>query len=127
MKDRINCGVIPHNRQRYDTCGDYWFDKNGVLQVRVSDMRNRNYQRMVLIHELVELTLCQDKGVSFSDIDKFDKAFEARRKPGNTDEPGDDDAAPYREEHLFATGVEKLICAKLGINWATYDRVIMNL
>ena len=124
---KIVIETIPHKRQRYETVGDYFYDKDGVLQIRISNMRNDQYAELVIIHELVELILCKAKGVKFSDIDAFDKAFEKRRKPGNTDEPGDDDAAPYRDEHLFATGIEKLLCSKLGINWATYDKKVNSL
>ena len=124
---KINIEVIPNEKQRYPTVGDYWYDKKGVLQVRVSDMGNDQYAELVIVHELVELFLCKAKGVKFEDIDAFDKAFEEKRQSGNVDEPGDDDAAPYREEHLFATGIEKLLCSKLGINWAKYDRTVVNL
>ncbi len=121
---KINIETIPHDQQRYPTCGDYWIDAEGVLQVRVSDLGNDQYAEMIIVHELVELFLCKAKGVSFESIDAFDKAFEEKRVAGNADEPGDNDSAPYREEHLFATGVEMLLCAKLGINWAKYEKAV---
>lgn len=34
---RILIETIPISEMRYPTCGDYWYDKEGVLQVRVAD------------------------------------------------------------------------------------------
>jgi hypothetical protein len=55
----------------------------------------------VLMHELTEMFLCIDRGVSFKAIDQFDVQFKG------TGEPGDDLKAPYHREHRFATRVER--------------------
>lgn len=119
--------TIPHNRQRYPTCGDWWFDKRGDLQIRVSDVGNRDYEALVALHELVEVMLCKKRGITTEQVDKFDKAFEAARKPGNNDEPGDDPKAPYRREHFFATNIEALMSAELGVNWKKYESALDKL
>lgn len=123
----IHIKTIPHSKQRYETVGDYYFDKKGILQVRVSDMGCPIYEQMVALHELAEVMMVLHKGVKISDIDKFDKAFEAKRKEGNVDEPGDDPKAPYRNEHLIATAIEKIICAQLNIPWKKYDDTVNSL
>lgn len=123
----IHIKTIPHNRQRYETVGDYYFDKKGVLQIRISDMNCQIYEQMVALHELSEVMMVLHKGIKMSDIDKFDKAFEAKRKEGNTDEPGDDPKAPYRNEHLIATAIEKTICGFLNISWKHYDDTVNSL
>jgi hypothetical protein len=69
----------------------------------------------VLMHELTEMFLCIDRGVSFKAIDQFDVQFEG------TGEPGDDLKAPYHREHRFATRVERLLAKELRVNWATYE------
>ena len=61
------------------------------------------------------------------DVTAFDEAFEKARKPGNVDEPGDDPKAPYRKQHLIATGVEKLMAAELGVDWKAYDKKVNEL
>ena len=82
---------------------------------------------LVAVHELVEVLLCKHRGITAAKVDAFDKAFEKARKPGNEDEPGDDPKAPYRKEHFFATNIEALLSAELGVDWAKYEREINDL
>lgn len=119
--------TIPHSQHRYETVGDWWFDKSGALQIRVSDMGNWKYEALVAVHELVEVLQCKYLRISTASVDKFDKEFERVRKPGNTDEPGDDSRAPYRVQHGIATGVERILAALLGVDWNKYDAKINSL
>lgn len=119
----IHIQVIPHLEHRYVTVGDYWDTPDG-LEVRVSDMEDAKYEFLVAVHELIESFLCQVRGIPEPEIKAFDEAFEARREPGNTDEPGDDPEAPYINEHKFATYIERQIATELGISWAEYTRVV---
>lgn len=121
---------IPHQDQRYPTCGDYFTGPTGLLHFRISSMPDWRYARLVLIHELIEQTLCQDAGVSEKAIDAFDIKFEGERARGKhspTDEPGDDPRAPYRRQHLMATAIEKMLAAALGVNWKVYDAAVSAL
>jgi hypothetical protein len=87
----ITIKVIPDSKQRHETAGDYWIDKRGTIQVRISKSKNCRYEALVLIHELF---LCK---------------------------PGDDPKAPYHREHRFATRIERLLARELRVNWATYE------
>ena len=60
----ITIKTIQHSKQRYDTCGDWWFDKKGNLQIRVSDMDNWKYEYLVGDHEVREALLCKDRGIT---------------------------------------------------------------
>ena len=120
---RIIIETIPHKRQRYETCGDWYFRK-GVLHIKVSKMSDWRREMLVAVHELVEVLLCKDRGITTAEVDAFDKAFEKARAPGNEDEPGDDPKAPYRKEHFFATNIEALMSAEYGINWQEYEKKI---
>lgn len=111
---------IPHAAQRYPTVGDWVFDADGTLHITVSQMDD-DAEFLVGIHEAIEAHLCHKRGVKQEDVDAFDKAFEARREDGNEDEPGDHPNAPYHREHFFATTVERLLAAELGVNWHNYD------
>ena len=115
----LDVQVIPHADQAYETPGDWEFDTAGCLQVRVSLM-SPDYVFLIAIHEAIEAWLCRHHGVSETEVTAFDKAFEAAREAGNTDEPGDDPSAPYRREHFFATSIERLIATELGVDWNTY-------
>jgi hypothetical protein len=123
----IHIKTIPHSEQRYDTCGDYFLDDNGVMQIRVSDIGMPLSEHLVAIHELIEVVMCIVKGITIRTIDDFDIAFEKNRKEGDLSEPGFDPEAPYRHEHAIATAVEMIICAHLGISWKEYEESINKL
>lgn len=126
--EKINIEFIPHDQQRYDTCGDYFFDSDGILQIRISQMKLEIHAMAVLIHELTEMALLRHEGkVSFEDIDKFDMDFEAKREDGNEDEPGMDVNAPYRDQHLVATSVEMAVIANAKLSWKEYENEIYSL
>lgn len=118
---KIIIETIPHDTQRYSTCGDWYFEEDGTLRIKVSDTGNDDYAALVGLHELVEVLLCKKRGITTEQVDEFDKAFEASREEGNEDEPGDDPKAPYRKEHFFATNIEALMSAELGVNWQEYE------
>ncbi len=124
----INIETIPHAEHRYaGTCGDWWFDDARNLQIRVSDMGNWKYESLVAFHELAEVLLCKDRGITVEEVDAFDKAFEANRQPDDNSEPGDDPTCPCRKEHFFATTVERALSAELGVDWTEYDYAVMAL
>ena len=118
--------VIPHDRQRYPTVGD-WYEQDGTLFINVSAMSDWRYQVLVAVHELVETAICRQRGITQEAVDSFDLAFEKARAEGNLDEPGDDPQAPYRREHFFATNVERLLADQLGVDWDAYDREVATL
>jgi hypothetical protein len=127
----IRIKFIPHSEHRYTTCGDWLYldDPEGgkVLEIRVSKMTDQRYSQMVAVHELVEVILCNQQGVTQEEVDEFDKAYEASRVEDNEGEPGDEPNAPYRDQHCFATAVERMLCAALGISWVEYEQAINNL
>ena len=124
----IDVKIIPHNQQRYETVGDWYFNPdNNRLTIRVSSMRNKKYEFLVAMHEQIEAMLCIERGICEKEITLFDMNFEANRAEGNTDEPGDDPKAPYKKEHFFATSVERLMAAELGVDWSKYDEAVYSL
>jgi hypothetical protein len=124
MKMQIQ--TIPHKEQRYDTVGDFW-EEGDVTNFRISEMSDPRYEYLVLIHELVEYFLCKLGGVSLKSIDEFDVAFEKARAPGNFDEPGDDQRAPYFMQHQLATVVERVFAVMLGVLWRDYEQEVQSL
>ena len=123
----IHVQIIPHNKQRYETVGDWFFDGNGTLHIHVSKMSDSRYERLVAIHEIVEAVLCDEVGINEADVTKFDMAFEDARSMGNTTEPGDMIAAPYYRQHQIATGIEKMLAAELEVDWLEYEKEINKL
>lgn len=116
----IEIKTIPHEQQRYPTVGD-WFYDGDKLVINVSDLGSWRKNLLVAIHELVEASLCASRGITQEQVDKFDESFDG------DGEPGDSPDAPYRREHFFATNIERLLCAELGIDWAEYDQQVEEL
>ena len=113
----IHIETIPQNKQRYSTCGDCVFNELGDLNMKVSDMGNRNYEFLVAVHEFVEAWLCREHGVKEEDVTAFDTSEYGL----SLEDPGSDCKAPYHVEHMFALQIEKLLAEKLGVNWEEYE------
>lgn len=111
---------INQSDQRYETLGDWWDDKDGVTQIRVTHLKNPKSEFLVALHELVEQYLCKDRGITDEAVTTHDKMFEKERAEGKWDEyaePGDDPRAPYLKEHFVAELIERLMAHELNINW----------
>lgn len=124
---KIVIETIPHAEQRYETVGDWYYEPDGTLHIRVSELGDDRYNFLVALHELVEQELCKDRGITQDVVDAFDKKYEEQRVPGDDSEPGDNPVAPYAAEHCAATGVERLLASLLNVSWKTYDDKIMSL
>ena len=128
--------IIPHKKQRYKTCGDY-FKKRGCWRFRVSKMKDARYSVLVFLHEIIEFFMCRLLGISMKAIDRWDMEYEvARVMPGRKiahcgcaffEEPGDDPHAPYHRAHVAATHCERLIADALGVKWDEYNAVVEDL
>jgi hypothetical protein len=124
---KIVIETIPHAEQPYPTVGDWRRDASGTLRINVSHEIGYNFALLVALHELIEVTLCEQRGITTRMVDEFDKAYEKTRPDGDTSEPGDAPEAPYREEHFFATNIERLMAAELGVDWTEYEEAINKL
>lgn len=119
----IRIKTIPHNLERYPTVGDY-FEKYGIIHIKVSDLKDWRYEFLIALHELIEAMLCKKRNISWDSVTEFDLQFE---KEGLDGEPGDDPRAPYRKEHFFATNIEALTADQLGVDWAAYEEACNKL
>lgn len=120
---KIVIETIPHDRHRYPTIGDYWRDADGTLQVRVSEMPDSRDVLLVALHELVEVVLCEHRGIREEDITAFDKSHCDDRDP-YVDDPGNSPDAPYHNEHVFSETVERLIALELDRNWQEHEAAL---
>ena len=132
---RIEIESIDHKDQRYSTCGDWFVRREAVLvkeggktitkmvdvlHVKVSKLPDPRFEQLIAIHELIEVFLCQQAGITEEQVDQFDKEFEKNRGADNQLEPGDDAKSPYSKQHGVASGVERMLAALLGVNWNDY-------
>ena len=126
----IKIKIIPHSDQRAASPGDYWYDMNGVLQMRISDTGDDTMNRLILIHEMVEEFISQHQGVDEPTIQEFDVFYEGERELGlhsAEDEPGFDSRSPYRQFHTIATAIEMMLAGHLNLDWNEYDKTVMSL
>ena len=128
MQNRIVIDFISAKNQRLrGNVGDYFYDENGVLNIRVTDMGNTLYERLVAIHELCEVTMTEDKGITEDEIQAFDEMFFAEGVDDmlhDTEEPGWDKRCPYRTEHGISENIERQIALHCGVVWEEYERSI---
>lgn len=120
----ITIRSIPEAQHRYPTTGDWWFEPDGSLQIAVTEWGHPDHEFLIAFHELVEVWLCRRRGITTEAVDAFDMAYERDRADGDMSEPGDDPRAPYYREHQFASGMERLMAAELGVNWQAYGGAI---
>ena len=117
---KIEVEFINHSQQRYDTAGDYY--KDGKKQIlKISKMKNLDYEFSVMIHELIEWYLTEKRGIKEKDIMKFDLEHI------NSDDPGCILSAPYHKEHMFSMMIEKLLMKELDVDWDEYDKSFEDL
>lgn len=122
---KIIIETIPHLQQRYNTCGDWQFDSEGNLTLRISEFPKVGLKAsyLVAIHELVEALLCQEQGITTEMVDAFDTSFD----PLCDQEPGDSPRAPYKREHCIATGIERILATEFGVDWVPYEEELYQL
>lgn len=112
----IKIEFIPNAEQRYSTFGDWFYDNKGDLVIKVSndipELPTVDHQFLVALHELIEVKLCEKRGITQKQVDDFDMSAEAL---ACEDEPGDLPDAPYRKEHRFAMLIEHLMAHELGL------------
>lgn len=122
--------TIAAEKQRYPTVGDWFFERedynNLKLVILVTDMGNSYFEYLVAQHEQVEAMLCLKRGITEKSVSAFDIEFERNRQEGNVDEPGNCPDAPYYEEHVYATLLERSLANELGINWREYETTVEN-
>ena len=113
---------IPHNLQRYNTCGDWYLDETvGELVIKVSETGTPAYNFLIAIHELIEATLCIYQGVSGLEVDEWDFNHP------DSDDPGSEEGCPYYSQHMVATTIEHMLAIVLRVSWDDYEEDIQRL
>ncbi|MDE2104081.1 MAG: hypothetical protein KGL39_42985 [Patescibacteria group bacterium] len=111
----IHIEAVAPSLVRHAQMGDWWYaDEGQRLHIRVVDDVAEDVQFLVALHELVEVYLCRQRGISQVCVDAFDAAHAAEHA-NDDEEPGDDPRAPYRREHRFACLIEHLVAHELGL------------
>lgn len=109
----------PHAELRYDTQGDYFVLPDGTLKIEVMEVPDERYMALVAVHELIEALSCKFKGITIQQVDDFDFSSKA-------DDPGMESDAPYRKQHLIATGQEMILAAEWDVDWKQYEQSLID-
>ena len=112
----IHVHIIPHKKQRYDTCGDWFYTPDNTLHIKVSQCSDARFERLIAVHEIIEATLCDEAGIDEADVDAWDLKWHG------DGEPGDDPNTPYHKQHVFASMVERDLARELGVDWEAYEK-----
>jgi len=96
--------------------GDYY--ENTIL---VKNVKNRIYNQLILIHELIEYFLNSEKGILWQEVDLHE-----RSKQTEFDKRFPEKAKIMDENHKVASQIEKILCQALGINYEEYNKYIEN-
>ena len=111
--------TIPQKEMRYRDAGD-WFDTKKGWQIRVPELMNIDYEFMIFIHESIERYLVHKMGLSVTYVDKWI----AENLKDDYKQGAMTKGSPHRKYHIFATQIEKQICAHLGISWMKYCKEV---
>lgn len=118
---KITVKLIDPANQRFGECGDWFYDaEDHHLTVFVSRMEDWRSEIAVAIHEALEAVMCLDADVDQTDVDAFDKTF--YQLNDGTNNAGDSSEAPYFNQHVAATFVEKEICNQVKLDWNQHGR-----
>lgn len=115
----MNIHIIksPSVDMRYETLGDWYFDEDGDLFIKVAndvtELPTEDHRNLVALHELIEVLLCLKRGITQKMVDDFDMGI-GKFVPAS-EEPGDHPEAPYGKEHRFAMLIEHLMAHELGV------------
>lgn len=122
---RIISVDVSHAEQRYNTVGDYRFERDdfGVetWRFRISRCGDWRAEAAIFLHEFVEAMLAKERGISVASIDAWDTRKTTLTKH---QEPGDQLGCPYAREHRFAENLERLFVAELGLTWQEYEEEV---
>ena len=127
---RITIETIPNDTQDYPTVGNWKWKNENELEIFVSNMGNWKYEFLVAYHELLEVMLCKDRGITQKEVDDFDINFENERLAGLHDideEPGYAIDCVYKKEHFMAEVVERIVADQLNVDWVMYDKTVQEL
>jgi hypothetical protein len=121
---RIVIETIPHQNQRYDTCGDWFWDREEkTLYIFVSETGDWKKNFLIARHELDEAMLCKFRGVTAAQVDEYDLAH----PEAGSDSFSDNTDAPYSNSHNDALAAEWIMSRLLGVDWVEYTKTLDNM
>lgn len=113
---KITIESIPHKEQRYNTLGDWTYDTDGNITIKISEMPEPESFYLIAVHELIEAVLCWNSFITSEVVDYWDMAH-----PDDID-PGGIKTAPYHKEHHSAHLMEQLLAGMMDYDWKDHEQ-----
>lgn len=120
----ITIKFIPHSEQRLAAIGDWYFDADGNLEVRVSDCGDWRYNFLFARHEMDEAILCKNAGITTEMVD------EDQLNAKDTDDPDSFSGYPsarLQNQHNDALAFEWQMSRLLGVDWLSYGEAFAKI
>jgi len=120
MSLKIILEVIPHEKQRLNEQGDWWWDGD-TLQVRASELGDWRYNFLLLAHEMDEAVFCRYNHITTTMVDQ-DQIW-ASQHPEIENNPDSFSGYPgscLQVQHNDALALEWIRSRILGVNWQDY-------
>jgi hypothetical protein len=115
---KITIEFIPHSEQRLAACGDWYFDPDGNLIVRVSDCGDYRYNFLFARHEMDEAVLCMHRGITTEMVDA--DQLNANDVTDDPDSFSGYGGAVVQDSHNDALSAEWVMSRLLGVEWQKY-------
>ena len=103
---KITIEIIPHEQQRLNALGDWFFTAPEDLTVRISDLGDWRFNFLAARHEMDEAMLCKLSGITTEMVDKD------QTNAKDTDEP--DSFIGYPGEWIMSR--------LLNVEWTEYGK-----
>jgi hypothetical protein len=117
---KIVIETIEHSNQRIGDVGDWWFDENGDLQIRVSKLGDWRYEFLLARHEMDEAMLCKFHGITTEQVDQGDLTMVSKNP--DPDSFSGYLGAPYQYQHNDALAAEWQMSRLLDVDWIEYGK-----
>lgn len=113
---KITIEIIPHDQQRYETCGDWqWSPDWKELNIYVSAMDDLESETGIAVHEMREAILCRYRGISDETVTNWDVTHPESNDPGSLK------GCPYGVEHHAAEFAERAFIAAGHLAWEEHE------
>ena len=127
MNLSASISIVSKELMRYDTAGDWIVElmqydaagdlivPNEKIAITVARQKDRRYEMLIAVHELVEAILCRERGITADMVDEWDIILHPEAQ-----DPGALPGCPYAKEHSAAECIERMLAHELGVEWNTY-------
>jgi len=112
---KITLSTITPDEALYSTVGDWRFNGDNLNITTASHLPSKHYERLILLHELVEAMICDARGIPEQAVTDFDIQHPELAEPGDSLE------APYNNAHFTAMSVERMVASAMGVSWHQHD------